>query len=365
MDELHGKSHIGRDKIIDLINTRFYWPNYWQDVYNYVNSCSRCLKFKVNNHPSKGAPRVIDTPNNVCEEWELDFFGPFDRSESGNIYILTAMDLMSRFVMVHPSKNQTEKTVINFLRNYLFSTFGYPCVIRTDGGPCFRGNELRHWLEIECKIALKQGASYDSDSHSCIERTQGTILNNLRATIGDNIRQWDIHVKLVAFLYNCSTHSSIKESPYFLMFGREPRLNTSLNLPVPVPCNLDKGNGQNIITAFTKYRISINQQAQLKSEERRLKRQQPERRKEFNVGDVVLVEKVARSRNKLDAKFKGPYEVVNKWHGDNYTLVLQSTKNLIKPRKVTIHVDKIRKYVKINNQKDKTNEDELSSYESA
>lgn len=348
MKELHDKSHIGRDKMIDLINTRFYWPNYWQDVYNYVNSCSSCQRFKANNHPATGVPRSIDTPNNVCEEWELDFCGPFERSANGNTYILTAMDLMSRFLLVHPSKNQTEQTVIRFLRQHIFSIFGYPARIRTDGGPCFKGNELRQWLEVECKVGLKQGASYDSDFHSCVERIQGTFLNNLRATLGDDIKNWDRHVKAVAFMYNCTTHSSTKESPYVLMFGREPRLNTSINLPTPQFTSANKNNEPDVLTTIAKYRFNINQRSHLKAEERKAKKALKSKPKQFEIGDLVFVETIARSRNKLDPKFKGPYEITCKWDGDNYSLVLCSSKNLAKPRRITLHVDKLRKYFPTN-----------------
>lgn len=269
---------------------------------------------------------------------------------------------MSRFLIVHPSKDQTELTVIKFLRQHIFNVFGYPAWIRTDGGPCFKGNNLRHWLEEECKVGLKQGASYDSNFHSCVERIQGTFLNNLRATLGDDTKNWDEHVRAVAFMYNCTSHSSTKESPYVLMFGREPRLNTMINLPTPQFDTLNENNEPDILAMLAKYRFNVNQRAHLKAEERKAKKSLQSITKQFSVGDLVLVETVARSRNKLDPKFKGPYEIVSKWDGDNYSLVLCSTKNLAKPRRITIHVDKLRRYFASNDEKEhKRTEDTQST----
>ena len=33
LSELHSESHLGRDKMYDLISNRFYWPNIWKDIY--------------------------------------------------------------------------------------------------------------------------------------------------------------------------------------------------------------------------------------------------------------------------------------------------------------------------------------------
>lgn len=51
------------------------------------------------------------------------------------------------------------------------------------------------------------------------------------AFLGQDHRDWDMHVKELRFAFNTSTHSSTKHSPAFLNFGREPlAANTSKQL---------------------------------------------------------------------------------------------------------------------------------------
>ena len=133
----------------------------------------------------------------------MDFCGPFEQSKKRNQYILTAMDLMSRYLIAKPTRDQTERTVINFIKDHLFVHFGYPASIKTDNGPCFRGNEVRSWLK-SCNVGLHQGSSYNEEFQSMVERIQGTYLNSLRAATADNIKEWDIQLNSVVYMYNCS-----------------------------------------------------------------------------------------------------------------------------------------------------------------
>ena len=59
--------HFGRDKTYDKIATRFYWPNLYNDVRQYVVACDSCqrvneaggfVKANVPLHPIKVDPEV-------------------------------------------------------------------------------------------------------------------------------------------------------------------------------------------------------------------------------------------------------------------------------------------------------------------
>ena len=51
-----------------------------------------------------------------------------------------------------------------------------------------------------------------------------TVLEMLRTLPEKYKTSWKDHVNNVIHTYNCIKHSSIKFSPYYLMFGRNPRL---------------------------------------------------------------------------------------------------------------------------------------------
>ena len=59
--------------------------------------------------------------------WGIDYIGPFSNL-FGNQYILVAVDYVSKWVEVIPSKSNDNKVVIKFLKENIFSLFGTPHV---------------------------------------------------------------------------------------------------------------------------------------------------------------------------------------------------------------------------------------------
>ena len=46
--------------------------------------------------------------------------------------------------------------------------------------------------------------------------------------IDDNQRKWDESLDKLAFAYNTSTHATTKFSPFYLMYGRQPKIPLDL-----------------------------------------------------------------------------------------------------------------------------------------
>ena len=72
----------------------------------------------------------------VFDVWGIDFMGPFPNS-FGNIYILLAVDYMSKWVEVIPCKTNDNRVVVKFLKENILSRFGMPRAIISDNGSHF------------------------------------------------------------------------------------------------------------------------------------------------------------------------------------------------------------------------------------
>ena len=59
--------------------------------------------------------------------------GPFLSSFS-NLYILLAVDYISKWVKAIPTRTNDARVVGKFLRNHIFTRFGTPCALITYGG---------------------------------------------------------------------------------------------------------------------------------------------------------------------------------------------------------------------------------------
>ena len=68
--------------------------------------------------------------------WGIDFMGPFPPS-FGNLYILLAVDYVSKGVEAIACPRNDANTVVSFLQNKILSRFGTPKTIISDGGSHF------------------------------------------------------------------------------------------------------------------------------------------------------------------------------------------------------------------------------------
>jgi hypothetical protein len=74
--------------------------------------------------------------------WGIDFIGPFPPS-FGFLYILVAVDYVSKWIEAIPSRNNDIiKTVIKFLKENILSRFGILQAMISDGGTHFAISHL-------------------------------------------------------------------------------------------------------------------------------------------------------------------------------------------------------------------------------
>ena len=72
----------------------------------------------------------------IFDCWRIDFMGPFPLS-FGFVYILVAVDYVSKWIEAIPCRHNDHKIVIRFLKENILSRFGIPRVIISDRGKHF------------------------------------------------------------------------------------------------------------------------------------------------------------------------------------------------------------------------------------
>jgi len=68
-------------------------------------------------------------------------------SSFGNEYILVAADYVSKWVEAVATPHNDAKTVVKFLKKNIFSRFGVPRILISDGGTHFCNNQLQKVLK--------------------------------------------------------------------------------------------------------------------------------------------------------------------------------------------------------------------------
>ena len=90
-----------------------------------------------------------------------------------------------------------------------------------------------------CKIAgVKKvhTTPYHPQGNGQCERFNSTLCNMLGTLSEEEKSDWKSHLGCMTHAYNCTKHASATYSPYYLMFGRHPRL------PIDIEFGLDKPN---------------------------------------------------------------------------------------------------------------------------
>ena len=82
----------------------------------------------------------------IFDVWGIDFMGPFP-SSFGNLYILLAVDYVSKWVEAIPTRKNDRHVVIKFVKEYIFSRFGTPRAIIGDGDTHFCNSTFDHLMK--------------------------------------------------------------------------------------------------------------------------------------------------------------------------------------------------------------------------
>jgi hypothetical protein len=123
LESLHeGSGHFGQQATWTRLYTHYWWPSAYADVKNHVQTCSQCLVF---NLPKS----VFSPPNHVIgerlfEQFSIDFIGPFPKTNSGNVYILLAVENFTRWPIAIASPENDAVTTARFLYDHIFTHFG-------------------------------------------------------------------------------------------------------------------------------------------------------------------------------------------------------------------------------------------------
>ena len=227
--ELHDKmGHLGTERVFDLTRRRFYWPRMYTEIDYYVTPQCKCLKNRRPQQPVR-APLESVFSSSPMELISIDFLH-LERSVGGYGCILVVVDHFTRYAQAYPCSNKSSRTAATKLFIDFFLRFGFPGKILHDQGRESE-NELFHELERLSGIKRLRTTSYHAMSNGKVERFNRGLLFMLRTLTDHDKLHWKNSINQVVHAYNCIKHDSTNYSPFFLLFGRHPRLPIDLLLP--------------------------------------------------------------------------------------------------------------------------------------
>ena len=220
--------HLGRSKTEHQLQRRAYWPGWRDDVMSAVKRCKDCASYHRGSAPKQTPlqPFVAGEPFEIIS---IDVTGKHPKSYQGNEYIVTIVDLFSKWSEAVPVKNHTAPVVAKVLMDHVVYRMGTPLRILSDQGREFQSllfQELCERLDID-KIRT---SPYQPSTNGVCERFHKTLNSMLAKVIAENQRDWDTKLPAVMAAYRAARHSSTGFSPNLLVLGRENRAPVDLVL---------------------------------------------------------------------------------------------------------------------------------------
>ena len=125
----------GQRTTTKVLQSGFYWPTLFKDAHQFVSTCDKCQRMGSISKQDEPPMRTI-LEVELFDLWGMDFMGPFPSSFS-NLYTLLVVDYISKWVEAKPTRTNDASVVAKFLLSHIFTRFGTPRALITNGGTHF------------------------------------------------------------------------------------------------------------------------------------------------------------------------------------------------------------------------------------
>lgn len=325
--------HLGIHATINNIQKQYFWPNMAKDIKNYVNNCLKCKQNKIITH-TKIPMGIGTTSSRAYQKVVMDAMGPIPESHSGNKYIVTFQDELTKYADCVAVPDIKAYTVAKAFVETIVCKHALPETLLTDNATDFVGKMFQEMCKI-LGVDHITTTVYHQQANGQSERHHRSLSQYLRIYTEKDLNNWDTWIPYALFTYNATKHCTTKMSPHYLLYGFEVEIPTNLkHSPTPIY------NYEDYVLVLKNRLRSAHTIAReniiLKKEKnKKLYDKTHNTVDKFKIGDSVIIVN-ERKKHKFDNVYKGPYKIIEIPSKENCLINIDGQPKLLHKNKLKI-----------------------------
>ena len=336
-------SHLGITKTYDKIRLRYYWPHMFKDIEHWCNSCVDCSMKKIPRRHRR-APLLPIPVEGAFDRVAMDILGPFPETHDGNRYILVFSDYYTRWPEAFALPSTEAPRIAQVLLDGILARHGAPRALLSDRGPNFLASVVKAVCHI-MNTRRQLTTAYHPQTDGLVERFNATLAEGLSMYVSANQKDWDKHIPMVLFAYRVSPNATTGESPFYLLYGREPRLPIDAALILPdskLSPSIAKLRAE-IVHNLEQAQSIIKSNTELAQQKMKAYYDLKATPVSYDIGSRVWVYTPKTRKGlskKLQHNYHGPYRIVAKLSPVHFKL--RTVDN--RPLSVAVHANRLKPY---------------------
>ena len=223
-------AHQGQCRSTALMQECFWWPGMTRDLRNHIKKC-HCRKYEAAPPVAPMKPLACSGPGELLHVDFTSIEETVPLEEDPVICnVLVLQDHFSKYIVAYVVKDQTARTAAKTLRNEYFRLFGAPAYLVSDQGKAFTGHVITHLCELYGVQKLRT-LPYHAQTNGQVECMNQTIIRMIGKLEEDRKACWSEHLPELLLAYNATCSAVTGYSPYYLLFGRRPRIPVDYLFP--------------------------------------------------------------------------------------------------------------------------------------
>ena len=272
----------------------------------------------------------------------MDILGPLPTTHDGNRYIIVFSDYYTRWPEAYALPSIEAPRIAQLLIDEILARHSAPRTLLSDRGPNFLASVVKAVCDI-MNTRRTLTTAYHPQTDGLVERFNATLCEGLSMYVSTHQKDWDRHLPLTLFAYRVAPHATTGESPFYLLYGREPHLplDASLLLPDSNVSNSVAELRARLVKNLEETRKIVSSNTQLVQQRMKDQYDKHSAPVPFDVGMRVWVYTPKNRKGlskKVAHKYHGPYRIVSNLSPVHFKLRMMDNR----PVSVPVHANRMK-----------------------